>query len=105
MKIIYLILMTLMGSFGSLFLKKSTQINKNIFCNKYFYIGGILYFLSAILNIYLLKKFNYSTLLPLTSLTYLWSIILAKIYLKEYLSSKKIIGLCILMLGIYFVIK
>ena len=96
MKIIYLILMTLMGSFGSLFLKKSTQIEKNIFCNKYFYIGG---------GLYLLKKFDYSTLLPLTSLTYLWSIILAKIFLKEFLSAKKIIGLSFLMLGVYFVIK
>lgn len=98
---IILLFMTLLGSIASLFLKKASG-GKNILKiiqNKNIYIGGILYLASAILNIYLLRFLDYSTVLPLTSLTYVWTMFLSKIILKEKITVKKTVGIAMILAG------
>lgn len=68
-----LVVMTFLGATASLFLKKASG-SEGILAlmqNVNFYLGGMLYLLAAVLNIYILKFLEYSVVLPLTSLTYL----------------------------------
>jgi drug/metabolite transporter (DMT)-like permease len=96
--------MTLIGSLAAFFIKKSTLLGNvaSILKSKYLYMGCVLYFLSALLNIYLLKLLPYTIVLPLTSITYIWSFIIAYLYLKEKITYKKIIGVSFIMLGALF---
>lgn len=94
------LLMTLTGSVASLFLKKASDqgIIKVLF-NYSIYLGGSLYLFSAILNIDLLKHLDYSVVLPLTSLTYIWTLIFAKLLYKEKISVRKVFGVLLISLG------
>ena len=98
---IVLLIMTMFGSVASLFLKKASGSNDliDMLKNINLYIGGFLYVSSAILNIWLLKVLDYSVILPLTSLTYIWTMILSYLILKETITVKKIIGVCLILTG------
>ena len=103
--ILFLFLMTLLGSFGGFYLKKSSY-SKHIISplkNKYLYIGIFLYFLSSLLNIYLLKQYSYIFVFTFTSVTYIWSIIIGNLFLKEIITQYKIIGILLICLGVYFI--
>ena len=97
-----LLVMTLLGSVASLFLKRASgeagiiAMLKNI----NLYVGGFLYLLSAVINIWVLKWLDYSVVLPLTSLTYIWTMILAYLILKEKITRGKFIGNLIIIAGI-----
>ena len=74
---ICLLIMTVLGSVASLFLKKASGTDGILAMikNVNLYIGGFLYLASAILNIWLLRYLEYSVVLPLTSLTYIWTMV------------------------------
>ena len=97
-----LLVMTLLGSVASLFLKRASgeagiiAMLKNI----NLYVGGFLYLLSAVINIWVLKWLDYSVVLPLTSLTYIWTMVLAYLILKEKITRGKFIGNLIIIAGI-----
>lgn len=93
--------MTLLGSLASLFLKRASLQNSlwTIIKSVDLYIGGVLYLIAAVLNIYVLKYLDYSIVLPLTSITYIWTMILAYIILKENISRKKLGGIFLILLG------
>ena len=63
------------------------------------YIGGALYLASAVANIIVLKKMEYSIVLPLTSITYIWTMILSYMILKEKITKKKIGGVILILIG------
>lgn len=95
-------LMTFLGALGSLGLKKGSSQGSGLVSlvfNKWFISGGMLYFISALLDIWLLKYIPYVVVLPLTSLTYCWSMILASFVLKERVSILKILGLALIIIG------
>ena len=98
---IVLLIMTMFGSVASLFLKKASGSNGliNMLKNINLYIGGFLYVSSAVLNIWLLKILDYSVILPLTSLTYIWTMVLSYFILKEKITVKKIAGVCLILVG------
>ena len=98
---IILIVMTFIGSAASLFLKRASGAENllEMIKNKNLYLGGGLYFMSALLNIYILRFLDYSVVLPLTSLTYVWTMFLSKIFLKEKISAKKKIGIAVILIG------
>lgn len=98
---IILIIMTLIGAIASLYLKKASNSDGilNILKNINLYVGGILYLISAILNIYILKFLDYSIVLPLTSITYIWIMILSYFKLNEKINKKKIIGVILIIIG------
>lgn len=90
--IVVLLLMGPTASIASLFLKKSIadelRIEKLI-KSPYLYLGGTLYVVSTLLNFYLLKRLPYSLVVPLGSLTYIWTQGVAHSFLEEKLQSKK----------------
>ena len=98
---IVLLVMTMFGSVASLFLKKASGLNSliDMLKNINLYIGGFLYVSSAILNIWLLKILDYSVILPLTSLTYIWTMVFSYFILKEKITVKKIAGVCLILVG------
>ncbi len=98
--ILLLIIMTLLGSIASFFLKKAADFKciSELIINQSLYIGAGLYFVSALLNIYILRYLDYSVVLPFTSITYVWTFVISHHVLKERIGRKKIIGI----LGIIF---
>ena len=98
---IILIIMTMVGSVASLFLKKASGVDGilALIMNVNLYIGGFLYLASAVLNIWILRYLDYSVVLPLTSLTYIWTMVLSYLILKEKISTKKICGVILILVG------
>lgn len=96
-----LFVMTLLGSVASLFLKKASSADgiMALICNIHFYAGGFLYLASALLNIYVLRYLDYSVVLPLTSFTYIWTMVFSYFILKEKITGKKIIGVALILAG------
>ena len=96
-----LLVMTLMGSVASLFLKKAsgTKGFVGMLKNVNLYVGGGLYVLSALLNIWVLRILDYSVVLPLTSLTYMWTIFMSRAFLKEKITKRKILGVILIIAG------
>ena len=98
-----LLLMGIFASIASLFLKKSTANGLNLrylLVNPFLYLGGGLYVLSALLNLYLLKRLPYSVVIPLGSLTYIWTLIIAHRYLHETVTRQKWIGVIFILAGV-----
>lgn len=96
------VVMTLLGAFGAFFFKKSANHSKSLsgMLKTYqLYVGVFLYFVSAVLNIYILHYLDYSVVLPLTSITYIWTMLIACIWLKEKISLNKIIGIACIVGG------
>ena len=96
-----LIIMTILGSVASLFLKKASSTGGllSMIKNVNLYFGGFLYLVSAVLNIWLLRYLDYSVVLPLTSLTYIWTMVLSYLILKEKITIKKICGVVLILIG------
>lgn len=100
-----LFMMTLLGSAASIFLKRASgeiSVFRMVF-NRNILIGGFLYFLSAVLNIYLLRHLEYSVVLPLTAVTYIWTLVFSSVFLKEKITKKKVWGIIFIMIGIAFI--
>ncbi|MGL5617003.1 MAG: EamA family transporter [Sarcina sp.] len=98
--------MTFFGALGAFFFKKGTEDMKSIFSlfiNWKVYVGGIFYVTAAILNIIALKYLPYNIVLPLTAMTYIWTIIIARITLGEKITKKKIIGVVLIIIGSAFI--
>ena len=96
------LLMTLLGALGSLGLKKGASSEGGLLrlvFSPWFVGGGLLYFVSALLDIWLLKCLPYVVVLPLSALTYGWSMALAWLVLKERISVQKIVGVLLIISG------
>lgn len=98
---ILLIIMTILGSVASFFLKKASieRYLLDMLKNVNLYLGGGLYATSAIINIVVLKYLDYSVVLPMTSFTYVWTMIISYIVLKEKITKKKFIGVAAIFAG------
>lgn len=99
------IVMTVLGAFAGLFLKRaSSDLNiKKLVLNYNLYLGGVLYLVAAIMNIYVLKFLDYSTVLPLTSITYIWTMLISYFILKEKINLRKILGVILIIVGAIFI--
>jgi len=110
--IIFLILsMTLCGSFGAFFFKRAVAVLEKIDMKHFLkillcpwlYIGGFLYIIGGIFNILLLRKLDYSIVYPMSSLTYVWTMISSFFLLKEPLNAKKILAVALIIIGIFII--
>lgn len=103
---IVVMMVLLMGptaSVASLFLKRSIAEGisvKRLMTSPYFYFGGILYVISAVLNLYLLKHLPYSVVVPLGALTYIWTLWIAYKFLGEAITKQKIAGIILILGGV-----
>lgn len=99
--LLIILIFTLLGSYGGYCFKKAANQPTilGILASPRLYVGGGLYFASMLLNIYTLRYMPYNVVFPLTSITYIWTLILAKVYLKEKITSRKLIGIALLCIG------
>ena len=104
----FIFLMTIMGAIASLFLKKASgsmngksviESVLNLLKTPSLYAGGILYLLASVLNIYVLRLLDYSSVLPLSAFTYVWTMFLARLRFGEKLTKRKMAGVFLVVLG------
>ena len=91
--------MTLMGAVASIFFKRASGSDGflQLLLNKNLYIGGFLY--PAAINIVVLRYLDYSVVLPLSSVTYIWTMVLSYWILQETITKKKILDVICIVLG------
>lgn len=100
--IVLILIMTLIGSLGAICLKISSQKEKGLFellFQPMFILGGTLYVISALINLALLKKYEYTIVFPLTTLTYAWTILVAFIVLNEKITVMKMMAILLIVIG------
>lgn len=105
---ILLLIMTVMGSFGGFFFKRATSSIKDfksLIFNLNLYIGGGLYFFSALINIFLLKYLPYVVVLPMTAITYIWTLLISYRYFNEKIGLYKKIGVFLIIIGAILITK
>ncbi|ALS00450.1 multidrug transporter [Enterococcus silesiacus] len=103
-----LVITTFSGSAGALALKKGMNdlprlSLKLVLTNGWIYLGSFLYILSAITNIVLLKFLDYSIAFPMTSLTYVWTVIISYFIFKEKLSIRKVLAVILIIVGVFII--
>ncbi|MCI1290101.1 MAG: EamA family transporter [Lactobacillus sp.] len=109
---IFVILMftTLTGSIGALTLKQGMNKIEKLTIVKmltnWWLIGGVLlYLISSIANIYLYKFLPYSIAFPMTSLTYVWTVIISYFTFKEKITPLKIVAVLLIIAGIVIIAR
>ena len=101
MNLLLVLVMTLTGSVAALFLKKASGAGGllSMFRAWPLYVGAFLYLMSAVVNILLLRRMDYSVVLPLTSLTYIWTMLFSARLLGERITGRKLAGVCAILAG------
>ena len=99
--VLLILLMTILGAIAGLFLKRAsgTAGLLSILRNPNLYVGGILYLIAALVNVYVLRFLEYSIVLPLTSITYIWTMVVSYIFLQEKITKRKIVGVSLIIAG------
>ena len=104
--LIGILLMTFLGSCGAINFKMGARDVDGIqsfLINPYIVLGAGLYGASAIIDIILLRHYDYSLILPLTSITYVWTVLISYIIMKESINFKKSLGIILIILGCFFI--
>ena len=105
--IIMVIIATLVGAFGPIYLKRGSQeFSFNIFKiikNKNLVFGILFYVLATILFIPALKGGELSILYPFVALTYVWVSLLSVKMLGEKMNMLKWIGIVLIIVGVSFI--
>ncbi len=97
---VLIVCMTLMGSAASIFFKRASGSEGilKLIMNINLYIGGFLYVAAAV-NIIVLRSLDYSVVLPLSSVTYIWTMVLSYFILKESITARKLAGVFCIVAG------
>lgn len=99
--------MTWLGALGGFFLKKASEFSfeterRAVIIRLLFGVG--LYGFGAILNIIALQYLPYTTVFPLTAITYIWTMLLSFWLLKERIGVRKIIGVLLILSGAFVLV-
>lgn len=97
--------MTLCGSVGAILFKKVMNGMDRlsvvaILKNPNFYLGGFCYAIGVLVNIILMRFFDYTVVYPSTSFTYVWTIIISYIVLKEKINAFKLSAVAFIIAGV-----
>ncbi len=104
-RVLMVLSMTLMGAAASVFFKRASGSDGflKMLLNVNLYIGGFLYLAAAVVNILVLRVLDYSVVMPVSSITYIWTMLLSYMILKETITKKKILGVLCIVIGAVFV--
>jgi uncharacterized membrane protein len=102
--IILVIIATILGSVGALFLKfGSKKLNltlRGIFKNPKFLFGIFLYGISALFFISALRLGKLTMVYPFVSIGYIWIILLSKYFVDEKINFYKWFGIFLIIIGV-----
>lgn len=105
--VVILLVETFLSSLASYFLKKASPADGGskikLLLSPFFYLGGVMYVIAALGNIYLLQKLPYAIVLPLGSITYIWTMFLSNRLLGEKITKRKILGMIVIIVGVTLV--
>ena len=105
----FVVLSSIIGAFGGFIFKKaSAKIEFNFYKlieNYGLYFGLFLYALAAMIYIIALKGGSLNTLYPISSITYVWSTLIAKKKLGEEINKFKWAGIVLIILGSVFIVN
>lgn len=94
-------------AFASYFLKRTSDTKANslaaFFTKKWLYFGIALYLAAAALNVLVLREADYSAVMPLASISYIWTLLIARLLLGERITWRKILGTALIVSGVVFV--
>lgn len=97
------IVATIIGAFGALYLKlgsATAKISFNVVKNSKLVLGFVLYGISSILFIAALRSGELSVLYPFVSFSYVWIALLSMKFLKEKMNLWKWAGIAAIVLGV-----
>jgi len=98
--------MTLLGSFGAISLKLASRsihsIREIVHC-KWLPLGIFLYLASSVINIILLRQLDYTKVLPITALTYIWTLPLSRLIFGEQFDVWKIGAMVLILAGVFMI--
>jgi len=83
------------GSFSGINLQSVGALARD----KRFILGVTLYLIAAANNIFILRFMDYSVVLPMASLTYIWTMMIAYRLLGETITKRKIFGVAAIICG------
>ena len=102
-----MVVSTIGSSFGAFFFKRSTSrlsLNPMVMLkNGYFVAGVAVYLVSAVLSVISFRGGELTVLVPLASLNYIWTAVLAQYYLGEKMNFWKWTGIALIFIGLAFV--
>jgi drug/metabolite transporter (DMT)-like permease len=78
---------------------------KSVFGNLYMVISGLTVLGAISLWVYILKHYPFSIAYPLGSISYIFGLVAAVLIFHEQVSPMRWLGVCIIIVGIYFVTK
>jgi uncharacterized membrane protein len=94
------------GSIGQIEFKRGAEslsfTLRGIMTNYHFLAGIAIYVLSTFLYVYSLSKDRLSVLYPIIATSYIWTTILAKIFLNEPVKLSNWLGVSLILLGVVF---
>ena len=103
--ILWMFLASFVGSFGAVFLKWGAgrlQLNlKSLLLNWRLAAGVALYLLSFVFFYLGLRRGELSTLFPMVSLGYLFTLVWARLFFGEAVTRRKCIGLVLIFCGLF----
>lgn len=97
---------TIVGSFGAVFLKLgAARIDSSVmsFANSRLILGVLLYLGSSVFYAFGIKGAQLSVVYPMVSLGNVWTLIWSRWFFQEPLSKGKILGLALILIGVFFV--
>ncbi len=102
-----LILKTGMNKVGELFFKKTNILGNfiKIFSNPMVILGLLFYFSSALVWLVVLSKEKLSFVYPLVAASYVLTVFLSKVILKENIPPLRWLGLAVIVVGILLIAK
>ncbi len=96
-----------LGSIGAAYLKAgAAKLHgglRYLFLNVKLAVGVLLFLGSSVFYVLGVKHGQLSVLYPLVSLSYIWALVWARLFLNERFTRSKLVGLCLILLGILFV--
>jgi len=98
------VIVAIFASIGHVCFKKFALKGKTVFpallMDRHLILGSAFFGMSVVLSIIALKFIDFSAYYSFTALNYLFISVLSKIYLKEWIDQRKIIGNLIIISGI-----
>ncbi|MFW6025267.1 MAG: EamA family transporter [Candidatus Woesearchaeota archaeon] len=101
------ILGSILGALASFNLKKSVSSKRfelTSLISKTFFLSLLFYGTASIINVIALMGAPYIVVFPITSTTWVWSLILSRLFLEEKLNKYKIFGVFLIFLGVILLI-
>lgn len=100
-----LVVMTMLGAVASLMLKvASVDLSPGVLAGSWhFWAGALGYGLAAVLNIWVLRHLDLSVVLPATAVTYVWTLVVAKLVLHETITASKVVGVGFILVGVVLI--